>query len=321
MFHNLNHMKLGVIVGRFQAPNLTAAHRHLIDVVVANSDVLLICVGQSPVRNTRNEPLSFDMRKIMIYEYCRNCGIEPLKQPTIIPIPDLGDMKLWCQQLDEIIDIFIAEQVQSIKTITIYGGRDSVTSYYHGKYQTETIQEKPNLSATQVREAVLTQKDLVMSEDFRFGMIYASQWRFPCGFPTADAACLRRKDDGVLEILLCRKPNRTPFQLPGGFFDPTIDKSLENTALRELCEETGVFGEIIQYVGSYVVNDFRYRKEIDKIITTVYEVMWIEGEPSPKDDIAEVQWFDLDYVVTNLDELIYPAHYQIVIDIINNHRS
>jgi bifunctional NMN adenylyltransferase/nudix hydrolase len=115
---------------------------------------------------------------------------------------------------------------------------------------------------------------------------------------------------------MCRKPNRTHFQLPGGFFDPTKDKSLENTALRELFEETNVCADVIQYVGSYVIDDFRYKNEIDRIITTLFEVVWIEGEPEPKDDIIEVKWVDISYVINNLDTFVFPAHHKLLIDIV-----
>lgn len=315
-------MKLGVIVGRFQTSILTEAHKSLIERVFIECDDILICIGNSQVRNTRKEPLPYEFRKTMVDEFCNelfgNVIVVPKINHTIKPIPDIGNLNLWCERLDEIIETHINETNNEYDDIMVYGGRDSVSTYYNGKFKLIVVEIIPNISATQVRNKIY-EGPVQNNSDFRSGMIYASQWRFPCGFPTADAACIKYNDNGETEILLCRKPNRTQYQLPGGFFDPILDTSLENTALRELYEETNISGEIWNYVGSYVVNDYRYSKEIDKIITTVYRVIWIEGEPIPHDDIEEVKWFPVKHVLENFDELIFPAHVRIVLDVLSDH--
>lgn len=320
-------MKLAVIVGRFQTSKLTEGHIKLIETVSKSCDAVLICVGVSPVRNTRNEPLPFSIRKYMIEKYCHLRYIDtsftknPRPIPRVIPINDLGNVEAWNKQLDKIIDAHIEMVKQDFKSVVIYGGRDSVVSYYSGKYKTKLIPEIPNVSATQLRDSIsMIEHHRVVgaeTEEFRMGMIYASQWRYPTGFPTADAACFKRID-GVNHMLLCRKPNRTTYQLPGGFFDPLLDKSLENTALRELSEECNISADIVQYHGSYVVDDFRYRKETDKIVTSVFECLWIEGEPVAKDDVEEVKWFKWDDVKRHLEDIIFPAHQQIILDLIQN---
>ena len=47
----------------------------------------------------------------------------------------------------------------------------------------------------------------------------------------------------------------------------------------------------------------------------VYECHWIEGEPIAKDDVVEVMWFDLSYVMDNYEDLIFPAHQLIIQDV------
>jgi len=320
-------MKLGVIVGRFQTSKLTEGHKKLIETVSKSCDAVLICVGVSTVRNTRNEPLPFFIRKYMIEKHYHLRYIDtlftknPRPMPRVIPINDLGNVDAWNKQLDKIIDDHIEMVKQNFKSVIIYGSRDSVVSYYNGKYKTKLIPEIPNVSAAQLRDSISMiehhRVDGAETEEFRMGMIYASQWRYPTGFPTADAACFRVTKGARMELLLCRKPNRTTWQLPGGFFDPILDKSLENTALRELLEECNVSADIVQYHGSYVVDDFRYRKETDQIVTSVFECRWIEGEPEAKDDIEEVKWFIIKDILEDLD-MIFPAHKQIVINVIQN---
>jgi bifunctional NMN adenylyltransferase/nudix hydrolase len=47
----------------------------------------------------------------------------------------------------------------------------------------------------------------------------------------------------------------------------------------------------MHYEGSFRVNDWRYRNENDKIITTLFSADHISGEAVGSDDIAEVKWF------------------------------
>jgi ADP-ribose pyrophosphatase YjhB (NUDIX family) len=306
-------MKLGVIIGRFQTANLTEAHKKIIDTVVSISDEVLICIGESPVRNTFREPLPYSARKHMIEAYSAKQYIEYLFDPKhlviprIVPIPDVGNLEVWCKNLDHVIIDYVKNISKNDQPldVTIYGGTDSVVDYYKGDFKTERIEILDNdIHATNVREEIYT-KLPVMNADFRTGMIYASQWRFNSGFATADAACI--KDN---QILLGKKRNRDKFQIPGGFFDPNIDNTLEDTAIRELSEECGVFGINPIYIGSFKIShDYRYLKERDKIITTVYMVDWVFGEAHAGDDIIEVKWFDLDMLSENMEDYVVVDHH------------
>ena len=66
-------------------------------------------------------------------------------------------------------------------------------------------------------------------------------------------------------------------------------------ALRELQEECGkIQVSAMQYEGSFRVDDWRYKNEEDKIITTLFSTTYQSGEPHGADDIAEVKWFSLE---------------------------
>lgn len=308
-------MKLGVIVGRFQTATLTDAHRKLIDTVISTCDEVLICVGQSPVRNTFKEPLPYSARKYMIDSYCQKQYIEYIfnpKQfviPKVVPVPDIGNLPIWCKNLDHIITDYAKtiKKSDQLIDITIYGGSDSVVSYYKGEFKSELIPNIDIIHATDIRAEIYNTYNETgrMGQEFRAGMIYASQWRFPSGFATADAACIK---DGQ-ELLLGKKRNRDKYQLPGGFFDPGMDNTLEDTAIRELNEECGVFGENPVYIGSFKIkHDYRYAKERDQIITTIYKVDWVFGEAQASDDLLEVKWFDLGELSKNIEKYIIIDH-------------
>ena len=308
-------MKLGVVIGRFQVATLTEGHTKLLNTVLQECDAVLVCIGVSSVRNTRREPLPFKLRQEMVMDYVYlHYGVSK-RAPIVVPIFDIGNNKIWCESLDAIIEIEQEKRELNCKEIIIYGGRDSVVQYYVGKHETQIIENIPEISATKSREQIY-KNGPAPTLLFRQGMIYASHWRYPTGFPTADAACFRGN-----EILLCRKPNRTQFQLPGGFFDPALDNSLENTALRELSEECNISADIYAYVGSFKVEDWRYTKEIDQIVTTVFTCLYIEGEPVAKDDIVFVDWFNIHDILNQIDDIIYFPHQKIISNAINQYIS
>jgi len=91
-------------------------------------------------------------------------------------------------------------------------------------------------------------------------------------------------------LLLAQKPNADLWQLVGGFTDPAKDKSAEDAARREGKEETSLDLELVGYVGSSIVDDWRYRREQDKILTFLYVMRYIGGEPKARDDIKFVKW-------------------------------
>jgi bifunctional NMN adenylyltransferase/nudix hydrolase len=69
---------------------------------------------------------------------------------------------------------------------------------------------------------------------------------------------------------------------------------LEAAARRELLEETHIEVSSLEYVGSFLVDDWRYRNEVDKIMTTVFIARYMFGAIQPDDDIEELRWFQLD---------------------------
>ena len=64
-------------------------------------------------------------------------------------------------------------------------------------------------------------------------------------------------------------------------------------------ESGGAEIEIISYVGSFRVDDWRYRSERDKIMTTLFKAKYIFGHLSPSDDISELKFFKVDDLKTD----------------------
>ena len=79
--------------------------------------------------------------------------------------------------------------------------------------------------------------------------------------------------------------------------------------MREVMEETGLSVHKPHYIGSFKVEDWRYRKGVDKIKTLFYYCEYLSGGTAKaNDDIQEVKWFDLENLKEFDSEMIVPEH-------------
>ena len=201
---------------------------------------------------------------------------------------DDADDHEWSKELDRRI-----REVFPVGTVTLYGGRDSFIPYYSGQFACREVEPSVYIAASGTLERRNASLEVRSSVDWRAGVVYAAYNRYPQAFPTVDVAVTRQADDGDLEVLLARKPGEKGYRLIGGFVSPT-DDSLEAAARREVAEEAHVEVSGLEYIGSYRVDDWRYRSEVDKIMTTVFLARYMFGAIQPDDDIQELKWFHLD---------------------------
>ena len=116
---------------------------------------------------------------------------------------------------------------------------------------------------------------------------------YPRPAVTADIVVLKKNDENYSVLLIERKhdPFAGSWALPGGFLN--MDETLEEAALRELEEETGITGVALQqfHTFSKVNRDPRHRT-----ITTVFIGFANQNTPLPQagDDAAKAQWFNLE---------------------------
>ena len=91
---------------------------------------------------------------------------------------------------------------------------------------------------------------------------------------------------------MARKPLEDKYRFVGGFADPRSG-SYEEDARREAEEEAGVEITTPEYVCSMAIDDWRYRNEVDKVVTTFFKSRVAFGRPEAGDDVCEVRWFDI----------------------------
>jgi bifunctional NMN adenylyltransferase/nudix hydrolase len=262
----------GVIVGRFHVATLHEGHRNLIEHVVSRHRKVIIFLGLSPARVTRNNPLDFEARKQMIL--CEFPNV------NILYIKDVASDELWSRNLDRMI----ADIVGPTHTVMLYGSRESFIDHYTGAYDTTELAQETFASGTARRREIGAH--VKASTEFREGVIWAAYNRYPTVYPTVDVAIWNEAGD---KLLMARKPDETAFRFIGGFVSP--GEPLEASARREVDEEAHIAISDPVYVGSAPVDDWRYRRELDSITTVLFEARRVFGKPTPDDDIAELRWF------------------------------
>lgn len=295
-------MKTGVIIARFQTPYLHEGHTHLIESIQSKHNKLVVVLGVAPIVGTRKNPYDYHTREKLLKKAYPNV--------IVLPLSDHPNDITWSQNLDNLL----ASAFPSEKFV-LYGSRDSFIPYYSGKIETQELAEHGDYNATELRAMYA---DLVFdSQDFRAGIIYAYNHQYTKVYPTVDVAVFR---ENRTEILLGAKSINNKWRLLGGFSDPE-DENFEAAAKRELIEEAGpIEVSPLSYEMSCKIDDWRYRNEADKIITTVFSCDHIFGTPKGQDDIAEVNWFKVNELKAMIDNgVITPEHLPLITFLYNKY--
>ena len=277
-----NKYDVGIIVGRFQVPSLHEAHRELIQSVIEKHPRTVIFLGVSPVPTSRNNPLDFETRRRMIQD--------EFPEVEILYIKDTKNDDVWSKNLDE----RIGDIVGPGKSVVLYGGKDSFIPYYTGKFPTLELIPSVFISGTQIREEI--SKRSKNSYDFRAGIIWAVNNKYPVCYPTVDIVIFNKEMD---KVLLVRKPNDPDWYFVGGFAD-VGSSSYEEDAKREVKEEVNIEVSDLTYQTSLLSTDWRYSKEIDKIKTIIFTAIYLRGDIKANDDVIEAKWFPKNEVTLNL---------------------
>lgn len=264
--------EVGIIIGRFQVDELTDGHKDLIESVLKMHDRVIVFLGVSPLKVTMNNPLDIEARKSMLQKVFKN-------RIELHYVKDQMQDDVWSGFLDERIgDIIGARQ-----NATLYGSRDSFISHYQGRYETVELVPDVITNGTDIRKQISVK--IRTSANFRAGVIWATQNRYPTTYTTIDVAIF---NDDYTKLLLGRKKNEDKHRFIGGFVEPK--HTLEQTVKKEAYEETGLEVGNLKYVGSYSIDDWRYRSEQDKIMTTLFTAKKVFGAEKPNDDIHELKW-------------------------------
>jgi bifunctional NMN adenylyltransferase/nudix hydrolase len=198
---------------------------------------------------------------------------------NVLYIKDCVSDDLWSKRLDGMIEDLLTPSQSAI----LYGSRDSFISHYKGKHETEELVPSTYVSGTEIRKEI--SRTVQSSFEFRAGVVWAMHNQWPRCFPTVDIVVYNNRG----EILVARKPDETGYRFIGGFAMPN-SLSYEDDAAREAKEEAGVDVKDLKYIGSYKIDDWRYRSETDKIKTVFFAAKYDGGDVKAADDVCEVRW-------------------------------
>lgn len=121
-------------------------------------------------------------------------------------------------------------------------------------------------------------------------MVY--QYKYPRPSVSVDLVVLANRSESAEILLIQRKhePFKNHWALPGGFMN--IDETLEQAAIRELREETGVSVSEVRQVGTFSSVD---RDPRGRVVTTAFLIELDQAIPLiAGDDAKEAEWFRID---------------------------
>jgi bifunctional NMN adenylyltransferase/nudix hydrolase len=300
----VNKPSYGVIVGRFQVHELHEGHMELIRAVKGRHTRVIAFVGVSPNLFTKRNPLDFITRKAMIQA--------KFPDVTVLPLLDQVTDEAWSELLDSKI-----REVTGYGDVTLYGGRDSFVPHYHGSFRPVELNlvGTEHIKSEDIRNSLTN--NVVESADFRAGVIYAAMNQWPKVITCVDVVMYHyswrggdkdgnRHDD--FELLLAKKPGEPGWRFVGGHAEPNLP-SFETDARAEAFQEVGQSLTKMEYIGSALIDDWRWAAEQDKVKTLVFASETMTLECKAKDDISNAKWFPISQVT---EGLINPVHHPIL---------
>jgi bifunctional NMN adenylyltransferase/nudix hydrolase len=329
-----------VLIGRFQP--FHNAHLEIVKRATALCDKLIIVVGSARQPRTYKNPFTFEEREKMIKYATMGLTLNIKIEPNIDTI---YNDQAWAVRVQQAV----ARNTAPGERIGIIGHKKDDSSFYLDMFPQwgyEDVELVEFLSAVDVRDLYFkwtfnsnfvknvlpdsTYESLMAfrrTEEFaqiirerEFVANYRKQYAslpYPPIFSTADAVVIQ--SGHVLMIRRRAEPGKGLWALPGGYVNANTDKSVEDAAIRELREETGIKVPSPVLRGNIVrsrVFDAIDRSPRGRIITHAFYIQLPDGDlPKVKgmDDAEKARWVPIAEVRS--DEC-FEDHFEILISFV-----
>ncbi len=138
-------MARALFIGRFQPFHIA----HLADVknILKKADEIIIAIGSSQEKNTKENPFSYNERKGMISNVLKNNKINNFK---IYPVPDLYNDYKWTNYIIKKLPKF---------DVAYSGNEWTIRCFKKHKIKAIKIRLVKDLSSTKVRESIKNNKN------------------------------------------------------------------------------------------------------------------------------------------------------------------
>lgn len=325
-----------IFVGRFQPAH--NAHLEIIKRCTALTDQLVIIAGSAKQPRTYKNPFTFDERRQMILNATSGLSLRVYVEPNIDTI---YNDQAWAVRVQGIVSKY---RVLGEKT-AIIGHKKDDSSFYldmFPQWDYINVEQIEPLSAVDIRDLYFkwdfnsnfiknvvpeTTYDFLMNfrrtgefaqivREREFVANYKKQYAslpYPPIFSTADAVVIQ--SGHVLMIRRRAEPGKGLWALPGGYVNANTDRSVEDAAIRELREETGIKVPAPVLRGNIKrsrVFDAIDRSPRGRIITHAFHIELPDGElPKVKgqDDADKARWVPIAEVKS---EECFEDHYEII---------
>ena len=325
-----------VLIGRFQP--LHNAHLEIIKRATALTDQLVIITGSAHQPRTYKNPFTSFERERMIKDASAGLSLRVYVEPNIDTI---YNDQAWAVRVQGIVSKY---RILGTKT-GIIGHKKDESSFYldmFPQWEFVSVEQIEPLGATNIRDLFFKRdvnmnfiKHVVPETTFDFLMKfkdspeyeqiirerefvenYKRQYAslpYPPIFVTSDAVVIQ--SGHVLMIKRRSEPGKGLWALPGGFVNANTDKSVEDAAIRELREETGIKVPAPVLRGSIIrsrVFDAIDRSARGRTITHAFHIELPDGDlPKVKgsDDAEKARWVPIADVQS--DEC-FEDHYEII---------
>ena len=325
-----------VLIGRFQP--LHNAHLEIIKRCTALTDQLVIIAGSAKQPRTYKNPFTFDERRQMILAASAGLSLNVYVEPNIDTI---YNDQAWAVRVQGIVSKYVClgtktavighkkdgssfyldmfpqwdyvnvEEIEPLSAVNIrdlYFKRDCNMRFIQGVVPETTFDFLTKFKETPEYEQIIREREFVAN----YKKQYASL-PYPPIFSTADSVVIQ--SGHVLMIRRRAEPGKGLWALPGGYVNANTDRSVEDAAIRELREETGIKVPAPVLRGSIKrskVFDAIDRSPRGRIITHAFHIELPDGElPKVKgqDDADKARWVPIAEV---LSEECFEDHYEII---------
>jgi len=283
-------MTVALFLGRFQPFHF--GHLGVVKRISEECESLIIGIGSANKSHTRNNPFTFDERKMMIDLSLER---EKISNCAVVAIDDINNYPKWVSHVLDSVPKFDV----------LYTGNPLVRKLFEDKgYKVEVI-EKPEDSIKRETSASKVRK--MMKDDEKWEDLcpdgtrevidvikgagrVKSTFRPKTPLSAADSIIeLYNEKDELLGIpLIERKYPPLGWAIPGGFQD--VGESLERTAIREAKEEISLDITLVHQLKTYSDPERDPRRHVN---STVF-VAKSYGTPKAADDAKTVKVFSLD---------------------------
>lgn len=331
-----------IYIGRFQPYH--NGHDLVLRDALQHAENVLVLVGSADQPRTLKNPFTWSERAAIIR------AANPFEAITFAPIFDYpyNDLK-WADSIKRRVDAIVGSNCR----IGLAGLEKDESSYYLKMFPAwprHSAPVSPVFNATDIRKMLFYHVGLYGTNDIKPLMPTASfeqmqtilnvraaelchlkdesryyeawnlSWAnspYPPTFNTVDNLVFRGQD--ILLIKRKNLPGEGLWALPGGFLNP--NETLEQAALRELQEETGIVpsGRIHCEDGG-APRTFYYpgRSQRGTVVTQVFKWTVDNGtEALAGDDAAECQWIDPRSISRNM---MFEDHYHLIHESLGGYR-